>query len=155
MGLLKSVESCQQIMVQIIQLLCQSISVAIITPETNLFLNLSSAQHFTPPVSDFIHAIFFCEKDIPIHQPWTPLYLPSILIFINSPLLWNKMPSNILQIKDPKRFHVVLRHFLFQLSVVLYLPVFVLYFIVFVFVCCPCFLYLSFWGAHFQAQPFV
>ena len=74
--------------------------------------------------------------------------------FINSPFLWSKVPPNILQIKDPKQFCVALRQFLFQLSVALYLSVFVLA-TLFAFVCCPCVLYLSFWGARLQAQPFV
>jgi len=32
---------------------------------------------------------------------------------INSSFLWNKVPPNILQIKDPKRFRAALRQFLF------------------------------------------
>ena len=52
-------ESYQQTMVQIIDCRVKSIGVAIITPETNIFLNLLGAQHFKSLVSDSIHTIFF------------------------------------------------------------------------------------------------
>ena len=77
--------------------------------------------------------------------------------FINSPFFWNSVPSNILQITDPKLFRVALRHFLFKLNVALYLCTIVLFYLLFLYlyiVLVSCTV-LSFWGARLQAQPFV
>ena len=60
--------------------------------------------------------------------------------FVNSPFLWNNIPANILQITNMKVFCVAPRHFLFLLSVSLYV---ILLFIcvAFVFVSSLCILY--------------
>jgi len=110
------VESCQQTMVQIIWLLCKSIGLAIITPETNIFLNLSSAQHFAPFL--LYQLTFSLEQGA---------------------FQYSKIPNDSVL---PSGTFFFTQCFVFICFCTL-------------FCICVLFLYLSFWGAHLQAQPFV